>query len=119
MCSSDLAVETREGQPWERFREDIRNEVTLSRLREREVNSRVTVTDAELAAFLASPEGATRGREFLVSHILLRAKEGATEADWQQLQKRADEVMKLIKQGDEFAKLAAAFSDAQDAMQGG
>lgn len=119
MANLRQAVETQEGVSWERFREDIRNEVTLSRLREREVDSKITVSDAEVAAFLASPEGATRGREFLVSHILLRAKEGATEQDWQRLQARADEVMRLVKQGDDFTKLVAAFSDAQDAMKGG
>lgn len=113
------AVENREKIPWERFREDIRNEITLSRLREREVDSRITVSEGEVDAFMASPQGATRGREFLVSHILLRAKDGASEQDWRQLQTRAAEVTKLVAQGDDFGKLAAAFSDAQDAMQGG
>lgn len=113
------AVENNEKIPWERFREDIRNEVTLSRLREREVDSRVVVTEGEVDAFLASPQGAIGGREFLVSHILLRARDGATEQDWRRLQARAAEVNRLIAQGDDFGKLAAAFSDAQDAMQGG
>lgn len=113
------AVENNEKIPWERFREDIRNEVTLARLREREVDSRVVVTEGEVDAFLASPQGAMSGREFLVSHILLRARDGATEQDWRRLQARAAEVNRLIAQGDDFGKLAAAFSDAQDAMQGG
>ncbi|HEX5127601.1 MAG TPA: peptidylprolyl isomerase [Rhodocyclaceae bacterium] len=113
------AVEKEEGLSWDRFREDIRTEITLSRLRENEVDSKVVVSDAEVDAFLASPEAAVGGHEYLVSHILLRASEGATPEQWNTLQKRADEVMRLINQGDDFAKLAAAFSDAQDAMQGG
>ncbi|MGC3963220.1 MAG: peptidylprolyl isomerase [Rhodocyclaceae bacterium] len=113
------AVEKSEGLPWDRFREDIRNEIILSRLRERDVDSKVVVTDAEVDAFLASPEAATGSREVQVQHILLRAPEGATPEQWAALRKRADEVQRLIRQGDDFAKLAATYSDAQDAMQGG
>ncbi|MFA9441590.1 peptidylprolyl isomerase [Uliginosibacterium sp. sgz301328] len=113
------AVEKSEGVPWDRFREDIRNEIILSRLRERDVDSKVVVTDAEVDAFLASPEAAAGSREVQIQHILLRAPEGATPEQWAALRKRADEVQRQIRQGDDFAKLAATYSDAQDAMQGG
>lgn len=113
------AVEKSEGVPWDRFREDIRNEIILSRLRERDVDSKVVVTDAEVDAFLASPEAAAGSREVQIQHILMRAPEGATPEQWAALRKRADEVQRQIRQGDDFAKLAATYSDAQDAMQGG
>jgi peptidyl-prolyl cis-trans isomerase SurA len=113
------AVEKQENIPWDRFREDIRTEIILSRLRERAIDSKVVVTDAEIDAFLASPEAAAGAREVLVQHILLRAPEAATPEQWNNLRKRADEVQRLIRQGDDFGKLAAAFSDSQDAMQGG
>lgn len=112
-------IEKQEGVKWANFREDIRNEIMISRLREREVDSRIQVSDAEVDAALASPEAQASNKEYLVSHIFLRAPEGATPEAWTRLNGRANEVMRLIRQGDDFAKLAAAFSDANDAMQGG
>ena len=71
------AVE-RDGIPWPRFREDIRKEIILSRLRDREVESRVVVTEGEIDNYLANPERkADQREEFNVSHILLRVPEGA------------------------------------------
>ncbi|MEC5385645.1 peptidylprolyl isomerase [Uliginosibacterium sp. H3] len=112
-------VEKNEGVQWTTFREDIRNEILISRLREREVDSRVQVSDAEVDAALAAPESQAGNKEYLVSHIFLRAPEGATPDAWTRLTARANEVVRLVRQGDDFAKLAAAFSDAKDAMQGG
>ena len=109
----------KEGESWEGFREDIRAELLTSRLRDREINNRVTVSDAELDAFLAVEKTTGAGREFQLAHILLRAPENASTAQWEALQKKADEVLRLVRQGDDFAKLAAAYSDAQDAMEGG
>ncbi|MDQ8022863.1 MAG: peptidylprolyl isomerase [Moraxellaceae bacterium] len=108
-----------EGVAWNSFREDIRSEITTARLREREVDSRVTVSDSEVDSFLAADAAAGPGREYLVSHILLRAPEGARPEQWARLQQRAGEIVRLIQQGDDFAKLAASFSEAPDGMQGG
>lgn len=108
-----------EGVAWNTFREEIRSEIIVTRLREREVDSRVTVSDSEVESFLAADAAAGPGREYLVSHILLRAPEGARPEQWAQLQRRAADISRLAKQGEDFAKLAASFSEAQDAMQGG
>ncbi|MDB5887768.1 MAG: SurA domain protein, partial [Rhodocyclales bacterium] len=113
------ALEKQEGVKWANFREDIRNEILISRLRERDVDSRIQVSDAEVDAALASPEAQAGSREYLISHIFLRAPEGATPDAWTRLSARASEIMRLVGQGDDFAKLAAAFSDGKDAMQGG
>ncbi|MDB5799634.1 MAG: SurA domain protein [Rhodocyclales bacterium] len=113
------ALEKQEGVKWAQFREDIRNEILISRLRERDVDNRIQVSDAEVDAALASPEAQAGNREYLVSHIFLRAPEGATPEAWGRLSARANEIMRLVGQGDDFAKLAAAFSDGKDAMQGG
>jgi peptidyl-prolyl cis-trans isomerase SurA len=112
-------IEKQEGVQWSRFREDIRTEILISRLREREVDSRIVVSDAELDAALASPESQAGNKEYQVAHIFLRAPEGANAENWMRLSARAGEVQRLIRQGDDFAKLAAAFSDAPDGMQGG
>lgn len=112
-------LEKQEGVQWTRFREDIRNEILISRLRERDVDSRIQVSDAEVDAALAAPEAQAGNKEYQISHIFLRAPEGATPDAWTRLTARANEIMRLVRQGDDFAKLAAAFSDSKDAMQGG
>jgi peptidyl-prolyl cis-trans isomerase SurA len=108
-----------EGYTWPQFRANIRNQITMSRLREREVDAGITVSDAEVDALLASGAMDAKGREYLVSHIFLRAPEGATPEQLNALNLRAEEIKRQIRQGEDFAKLAATYSAAQDAMQGG
>lgn len=108
-----------EGYTWPQFRANIRNQILMSRLREREVDAGITVSDAEVDALLASGALDTKGREYLVSHIFLRAPEGATPEQLNALNLRAEEIKRQIRQGEDFAKLAATYSAAQDAMQGG
>ncbi|MEN3068283.1 peptidylprolyl isomerase [Uliginosibacterium sediminicola] len=112
-------IEKQENVPWARFREDVRTEIIISRLRERDVDSRVQVSDGEVEAALASPEGQAAGKEYQVAHIYLRAPDGATPETWLRLNARAAEVTRLLKQGEDFSKLATAFSDGPDALQGG
>jgi peptidyl-prolyl cis-trans isomerase SurA len=109
----------RDGIPWERFRGEIRTEILLTRLREREVDSRVVVTDAEVENFLANNPDALSGEEFLVAHILLRAPEGASPEQLNALGARAEEVIAKLRAGEDFGRLAASYSDAPDAMSGG
>lgn len=109
----------RDGIQWNAFRENIRNEILMARLREREVDSRVVVTDAEVDNFLANnPEGLS-GEEFNLAHILLRAPEGASPEQIAKLRGKADEIMARIRSGDDFSRLAASFSDAPDSTNGG
>jgi len=108
-----------DGISWDRFRSQIRAEMLFDQLREREVESRITVTDAEVDNFLASTPDAFSGTEALIAHILLRAPESPTQQDLARLSARADEIMKLLTGGEDFGKVAASYSDAPDAVQGG
>lgn len=107
----------KEGMTWAQFRDSIRNEIIMVRLRERDVEPRVTVSEAEVDVVAGNQ--AQAGREYLISHIYLRAPEGATPEQWMALSARAEELMKQIRAGEDFAKLAATYSASQDAMQGG
>ncbi len=110
----------RDGMSWARFRDDIRREILLSRLRDREVESRVVVTEGEIDSFIANPERKSDGEEeYNLSHILLRAPEGATPEQLLRLRARAEAALEQLKKGEEFANVAASYSDAQDAMSGG
>ena len=109
----------REGIPYEKYREDIRREITLTRLREREVESRVTVTDAEVDNFLAT-SSVREGQdvEYLLSHILVSVPEQASPDQVEQRRLRAESALQEVRAGGDFAQIAAATSDAPDALQG-
>ena len=110
----------KDGISWSKFREEVRNEMTVVRLREREVDSRIQVSDAEIDNFLASGEKAGASSEqFLVSHILLRAPDQAGPEQLQRLKAKAEDIVVQLNAGADFAKLAASYSDAPDALDGG
>jgi len=110
----------REGIDYEKYREDIRKEMVIQRLRDREVDSRVTVSDAEVDAFLAS-QNAQPGSdvEYRLSHILVIVPEKASPEQIDAKRRRAEEALKQVRDGTDFAQVAAGFSDAPDALQGG
>ncbi|MFT3757447.1 peptidylprolyl isomerase [Thauera sp.] len=108
-----------DGVAWQRFRDEIRTEILLTRLREREVESRVVVTDAEIDNFLASNPDAFSGEEFEIAHILLRVPEQASPEQIEALRQRAEGVMARLRSGEDFARVAAEVSDAPDGLSGG
>ena len=109
----------KDGLSWERFREEVRNEMLLTRVREREVEARIVVSDAEVSNFLAHPENTMGQEEYNLSHILFRAPEGATPEQLARLRAKAEDVAARIGRGEPFDKLAASYSDAPDALTGG
>ncbi len=114
-----LALE-KDGVNFEKFREDIRTEVTLARLREREVDSRINVTDAEIDNFLTTQaaRGGDQG-EYEISHILIRTPEDSSPEILQKLKAKAEDVIKKLQSGVSFAELSASTSDAPNALEGG
>lgn len=109
----------KDGLSWERFREEVRNEMLLTRVREREVEARIVVSDAEVSNFLAHPENTMGQEKYNLSHILFRAPEGATPEQLARLRAKAEDVAARIGRGEPFDKLAASYSDAPDALTGG
>ena len=108
-----------DGISWQRFREQIEMEMLVARLREREVENKVVVTDAEVDNFLASNPDAFSGVEYNLAHILLRAPEGATPEQIERLRARAEAALSRLHQGEDFARVAAEVSDAPDGLSGG
>lgn len=108
----------RDGLPWSKFREDIRNEMTLSRLREREVDNRVVVSDGEIENYLANAAKNT-SMDYALAHILVRLPENASADQIAKLRAKIEKAQQKISQGENFAKVAAQFSDAPDALSGG
>jgi len=109
-----------EGIKFDLFREEVRIEITLSRLREREVDSRIVVSDNEIEFFLGQQEGSkAAAAEYNLAHILLRLPEQSSPEQVARQRARAEEVLKQSREGADFGKLAVSFSDAPDALQGG
>lgn len=110
----------REKIPYAKYREDIRREVTLQRIREREVDSRVAVSDAELDAYLATVAAQAGGEtEYQISHVLVSVPEQASPEQINARRKRAEEALAQARSGKDFKEVAAAFSDAPDGIKGG
>ena len=109
----------KDGITFAKFREDIREEMAIARLREREVDSRLVISDGEVDNYLAQQATASGVEEYQLAHILLRAPESASPEQLQKLRNRAEQAIQKARQGDNFAELAASFSDAPDALQGG
>lgn len=110
-----------EGISFRSFREDIRSEILLARLREREVDNRINVTEAEIDNYLitqsARPEETQD--EYEVSHILIRAPEEGSPEELQQLRAKADQALKQLQGGTPFSEVSARVSDAPNALEGG
>ena len=112
-------VLAKDNVPYDKFREDIRSEITLSRLREREVAQKIVVTESEVDNFIQSQMAQSGRDEFNVSHILVSVPEKATPEQLQQRRERAEQALSQIKGGADFRQIAAAFSDGPEALQGG
>ena len=108
-----------DGIQFRKFREDIRNEITLARLREREVDNRINITESEIDGFLDSQATSGASEEFEISHILIRASEDAAPDDLKKLKAKADQALADLKAGKDFAKMSATYSDAPNALEGG
>jgi len=110
-----------QGVPWTTFTSDARTELTLSRLREKEVDSKVTVSDAEVANYIASQRGPNAGAtsDLHLEHILLKAPLNAPQPDIEAAQKKAEALLAEAKGGANFEKLAKSNSQAPDASKGG
>jgi len=110
----------RDGISFNRFREDVRAEMLISRLREREVDSRVIVSDAEIQSFLRGQESQSdKVDEYNLAHILVTVPEQATPELVKARRTRAETALSQIRQGADFRQIAASFSDAPDAFEGG
>jgi peptidyl-prolyl cis-trans isomerase SurA len=107
----------RDKVPFAAYREDLREQIILSRLREREVNDKIQVSDGEIELFLA--ETKAERVEFNLAHILVRIPEQASPERVEAARGRADKVVSEARGGGDFGRLAASYSDAPDALQGG
>ncbi|BBL35733.1 chaperone SurA [Nitrosomonas stercoris] len=113
-------VLAREGTNINAFREEIREEILMTRLRDQAINERVNVTESEIDNFLEDQANSpVANEEYRIAHILLHTSEQMDEAQIAVRHERAEAAHEKLLQGASFAQITAEYSDAPDAMQGG
>lgn len=109
-----------DGINYRKFREDVRTEILLARLRDRDVDQRINVTESEIDNFLATQSSRNEVQdEYEILHILIRAPEDSAPADLQKLRGKAEQALSQLKEGADFANVSATYSDAPNALEGG
>ncbi|MGM0593865.1 MAG: peptidylprolyl isomerase, partial [Pseudomonadota bacterium] len=102
------------------FREQIRDEVRISRLKSNQVDNRVNVTPQEVDAFLEKRKGQSdQDTEYRLRHILVALSGNAGPDEVQQARARAEQLLEQLEQGESFSQVAIAHSDGQQALEGG
>lgn len=99
------------------FREQLRNQLTITRIREREVEARIRISDIEVEQFLQEQlkaQGVRAPAEINLGMILVAVPENSTDAQIKPLEDRAKDIARRARNGDNFAELAKAFSEAID-----
>ena len=118
---SDLpTVLSQQGVDYASYREEMRQQLTLGLLRQRDVLQRIVVTPREIDQFLSKQaQQPATNEEYNVSHILIAVPPNATPAQIAQAQQRANDVYQRASKGEDFGKLAVAYSNSEDALEGG
>ena len=109
-----------QGMSMDEYREELRKEITLQRLRNREVISRIQVTKAEVDNYLAHAEENPGGRDaYHLRHILIATPDGASSEEIAAARKKAEDIIQRLKNGEDFAALATRYSAGQQSLEGG
>jgi peptidyl-prolyl cis-trans isomerase SurA len=114
------AMLAREGVDYANYRRDLRQQLTIDQLRQRDVLQRINVSPKEVDAYLARQEGkASLREEFLLSHILIALPASATPGQIESAESQATDIYQRLQAGEDFATLAVSYSNGQQALEGG
>ena len=109
-----------QGTSYRKFREDIRLEMTLSRLQRGMINQRISISDQDISGLLNSPFYKDFfSDEYSLGHIRLDLADNSSETDKERLIADADNIVKQLRGGEDFGKIAAAKSSSSTALDGG
>ncbi len=109
-----------QGMDYSQFREDIRQELAISRLRQSTVGRRIQISEQEVENLLKSSAGQQQNNtELNLSHILVAFPSEATPDQIQAAKAEAEGIIKLLDNGKDFAQMAVSSSDGQRALEGG
>lgn len=109
----------RDGLSLDSLRNTIRNEILIARARERDVDNRISVSEAEIEGYLQTRAQQGMETEYRFAHILVAVPENASPEHIQSRRARAEDIVNQLARGADFAQLSASYSDAPNALQGG
>lgn len=109
----------REGLSLTQYRQSLRQQQILQRLREREVPARIKVSDQEIDQYLAQQKSQLKTQQLHLAQLLVAVPENASAEQEQRLFAKAQTLLKQLREGADFARLAQENSDAQDRVNGG
>jgi peptidyl-prolyl cis-trans isomerase SurA len=110
----------REGVTYQEAREQIRTEMLVSRVQQRQVGNRVRVTDREVANYLeAQQESQGSNNEYRLAHLLIGVDDFDDEAEVAAARDRIESLRQQILEGRDFREVAVAESDGPNALEGG
>lgn len=109
-----------EGISYNSYRRELREQLVLEQLRQRDVIARIAVTPREVEEFMGRQVGREfLNQDFLLSHILVSVSSSADSQAIEAARRRAADIYQRVQAGEAFAELAVAFSDGQQALEGG
>lgn len=110
----------KDGYDFADFRDSIREEMIISRLRKSQVEDRVVVSDREIDTYLTTQaiQGGSETSYHLL-HMLINVPEAASPEQVQIAQAKLDNILALLNAGGDFSEVAAGYSDGQNALEGG
>ncbi|WP_262964581.1 peptidylprolyl isomerase [Methylobacter psychrophilus] len=109
-----------QGMTYKGFLDNMRNEIIINQLRSREIGGRIKVTDREVDHYME-----TQGKigdeaiQYHLGHILIAVKEAASATQIQQAQSKADDLVRQLRAGQDFAQTAMSDSEDDNALKGG
>lgn len=112
----------KEGISYKQFRKDIKDQIIMHRVQERSLAGRVSITDKEADDFIkkmAEEHGDKENQLYHLADILIALPESPTSDQTHKAQQRAKEAMAEINNGTEFSKVAAKYSNDEQALEGG
>ncbi|BAW80738.1 peptidyl-prolyl cis-trans isomerase [Candidatus Nitrosoglobus terrae] len=110
----------KDGFSYADVRENIRKEIVISQLHKREIDDHITISEAEIDNFLATQK--KQGNpdvEYYLAHILIAVPEAASSEDIQAAKVKAEKILRQLQQEGDFQRAAIAYSDGQQALEGG
>ena len=109
-----------QGVDYAGYRENMRKEIALSGLRQRDVLGKINVTPRELDQFIERlKKMPSETSEYNVSHILIAVPQDASQAQVDEFAKRAQDIYERARGSEDFGRLAVAYSNSQTALEGG